>query len=452
MHKEGYAVDSDALRLIEKTNDWYTNSEDDFHKAISINGETYDLERMNFAKRLCADDANLIEIVEINTGGNEAANSKINDILKDNRFEVMYRKQVEEMSANGTVGCYIRIENALQYDNGEIQGGRIRLNYCSSLNIAPITVINDEIVECAFSGISKVGSKEYIAVVIFTIIDGTYHCKSVLLNQSGKEVKDFTTETILGNVKPFAIMRTAEVNNLKMIGYGYPKLLSAIPNLEILDLSYTIWRRDLEKADKIILVNEELCDRDENGDPLPLPPSKKKIFVQVGKNKLPETNSLWQEYNPTIRISEISESLEKALSMLSMSFGFGTRRYTFEAGKIMTATEYAGERQDAMQEINKQRGESINYITEIVNAIRWFYNSLNKSDSIPKLEVTVDFDDSYVEDRKSVAESMRNDALSFGIPKLQVWYFMKKYNLTEEKAQKLIAEIPKEGDGGELEE
>lgn len=437
--------------MIEYTNRWYTNTETDFHEAMSINGDVYDLERTNFAKRICADDANLIEVVEVNACPNTETNNIINEILKDNRFEVMYRKQIEQMSANGTVGCYIRVDDADYYDGGETRGGQIKLNYCSSLNIAPLTVINDEIVECAFSGYCTVDSKERVAVVIFTKENGTYTCKSVILNDSGKEIPELTQITVLGDVKPFAIMRTAEVNNLDMIGYGYPKLLTAIPNLEILDLSMTIWRRDLEKSDKILLVNDSLCEKDEKGNIIPMSKEKKKIFVQVGKDKLPDQDTLIQEYNPTIRIAEISESIEKALSMLSMSFGFGTRKYTFESGQIMTATEYAGERQDAMQEINKQRGESINYITEICEAIRWFYNALYGA-NLQELDVKVDFDDSYIEDRAAIAESMRNDALSFNIPKLRTWYFMKKYNLTEEEAAELVEEMPDEGDGSEDEE
>ena len=47
---------------------------------------------------------------------------------------------------------------------------------------------------------------------------------------------------------------------------------------------------------------------------------------------------------------------------------------------------------------------------------------------------------------------MRNDALSFGIPELQVWYFMKKYNLSEDEAKKLINQMPSNDEGDEGDE
>lgn len=418
---------------------------------MTINGEAYDLERMNFAKRLCSDDANLIEVVEINATVDDEDNDIINGILRDNRFDVMYRKQVEQMSANGTVGAYVKVDNAEIMDDGTFRGGDIKIQYCDTLNIIPLTVINDEIIEVAFVGQQIVALKKCYTLVLFTYKDGKYYASSFFFDEFGVEKKDLMQMVELGNVKPFAIMRTAEYNNLDMRGYGYPKLWNAIPNLKTLDLSMTMWNRDLEKSDKIILVNEGLMKHDEKGN-IKLDPKLKGLFVQVGNSKLPDEKSMWQEYNPTVRMSEITSSIETALSILSLSFGYGTKKYTFETGKILTATEYVGERQDAMQEINKQRYESIQYITELCKAIAYFYEQ-TQGKHIEVDSVMVDFDDTYIEDKTALVDSMRNDALSFGIPKLQIWYFMKKYNLTEEEAKELLDDMPEQDDGiEELEE
>lgn len=55
-------------------------------------------------------------------------------------------------------------------------------------------------------------------------------------------------------------------------------------------------------------------------------------------------------------------------------------------------------------------------------------------------EILVDFDDSYITDKEAELERKRNDALSFDIPKLTVWYLMDAYSLTEEEATKLVKE------------
>ena len=402
---------------------------------------------MNFAKRLCA-DANLIEVINIKSDEDETKNKIITELLNKNRFDIMYRKQVEQMGANGTVGSYVRVDNANVMSDGSVRGGDILINYCDTLNIIPLTVINDEIIECAFTGENIENKKIITTLVIFKIIDNVYHAISTTFDEFGKENQEKYTDITLGDVKPFAIMRNAEVNNLDMHGYGYPKLWNAIPNLKLLDLSYTMWSRDLKKSDKIILMNEVLCSHDKDGNIKDPNEEMKNLFVQLGQQeRLPQGEALWKEYNPVVRINDVRESIELALSLLSMSFGYGTKRYSFEQGRIVTATEYVGDRQDAMQDINKQRSESIKYISDLVNALKWFYNSTIKK-SLQYCDITIDFDDSYIEDRQAKLEAMRNDALSFGIPKLTAMYLSERYKLSIDEAMKLINEIPFEDDDG----
>lgn len=156
--------------------------------------------------------------------------------------------------------------------------------------------------------------------------------------------------------------------------------------------------------------------------------------------KLPEEKGLIQEYNPEIRIDQITKAFELALSILSMSFGYGTKKYSFENGQITTATEYIGERQDQMQELNRQRQEAIRYIQDICRAVMWFSNTFNGTSYDLETEVLVDFDDSYITDKETELERKRNDALSFDIPQLTIWYLMDAYSLTEDEAAALVAE------------
>lgn len=107
--KMGYRVNTKPYGYIDVANMWYRNEIiDDFHKRTTIQGEKYEIERMGFAKRGCADDANLCEIININMGTKEQT-AAVNNILDNNRFNVMYRKQLEHMSATGTVAAYIKL-------------------------------------------------------------------------------------------------------------------------------------------------------------------------------------------------------------------------------------------------------------------------------------------------------------------------------------------------------
>ena len=438
----GIPYNTKAQNIIRQCDDWYANKTTDFHKRTNVNGIAYELNSMNFAKRCCADDANLCEIVEINAGDETYQFDGINDILSANRFETMYRKQLEKLAASGTVGCYIRLDEATYLEDNRIVGGKIRINYVDGESVAPITVENDEVTECAFVGQDMDDGLDTFTVVVFRKDNNeSYTCDTFYFKDS-REVTDKRSSIQLGPVKPFAIMTSAEVNNIDdMEGYGYPKLYSSIPVLKALDLAFNILFSDLDKGEKMMFINELLAciQVDQNGKPY-LTPKQQEQFILLGE-KLPTQDSLIYEYNPELRIDAITKIFETCLSLLSMSFGYGTKKYTFENGQIKTASEYIGERQDCMQELNKQRGMAVQYITEIVHAIIWFSNTFNGMSWVEPEEIRVEFDDSYIEDKVSKLESMRNDALQFPeIPQIKMWYLMGKYNLSEEEAAQLVGQ------------
>ena len=455
LQKKGYTVNDKAMTVIQACDDWYSNRViEDFHKRKTINAIPYELSRLNFGKRCCSDDANLCEVLEINSGDGEQGNF-VNEVLNKSEFNTQYRKQLEKTSADGTTACYIRLDNATFMDNNSVKGGTIKLNYVEADAFMPLTVENDIVIEAAFSGSGLSKGKKQTTLVLFTMGDNDlYTAETHVFDDKGNELTDQETIVQLGDVKPFAVMRNAEVNNLDdMTGYGLPKLWGAIPALKVVDLCYNVLFSDLDKAEKVILINELLCEFDNDGKPK-LTTEQKKLFVFTGE-KLPEEKGMIQEYNPEIRIEQVTKSFELALSLLSMSFGYGTKKYSFENGQITTATEYMGERQDQMQELNRQRQEAIRYIQDICRAVMWFANTFQSKAFNLEQEILVDFDDSYITDREAELERKRNDALAFDIPELTAWYLMDAYSLSEEEARELVeAKVKKEeqNTGGEDED
>lgn len=456
INAKGYEVNTKAQQVIEVCDNWYANREDTkFHKRKTIQGIEYQLSRLNFAKRCCSDDANLCEVLEINAGGKEEQNKYVNAVLEASEFNTQYRKQLEKISATGTVACYVRLDGVEYLDNGKARGGMVRLNYVNADGFIPLTVENDIVIEAAFSGTALKGGREETTVVLFLCGDtGLYMAETHVFDWQGTEIKEQESTVNLGPVKPFAVMRNAEVNNLdNMEGYGLPKLWNAIPMLKALDLSYNVLYSDLDKAEKVVLISEVLCDFDEEGRAV-MSLEQKKLFVLLGEGKLPGEKTLIQEYNPIIRIDEITKAFELNLSLLSMMFGYGTKKYSFEGGQIKTATEYVGERQDALQELNRQRQEAARYIQDLCRAVLWFSNTFQGKNWNWEDEICINFDDSFITDRNSELESKRSDALSFSqISELTIWYLMDRYNLTEKEAEKIYGESqPDEDDDSETED
>lgn len=250
LQKKGYVVNDDAMTVIGACDDWYANRHvKEFHNRETVQGVKYELNRLNFAKRCCSDDANLCEVLEINAGSGEQADF-VNKMLAESEFNTQYRKQLEKTSADGTTACYIRLDNATLLDNGRAKDGDIKLNYVDADAFTPLTVENDIVIEAAFSGITlRAGKKQTTLVLFQKNKNGVYTAETHMFDDKGNEIKEQETAVILGNVKPFAVMRNAEVNNLDdMTGYGLPKLWNAVPMLKAVDLCYNVLFSDLDKA------------------------------------------------------------------------------------------------------------------------------------------------------------------------------------------------------------
>lgn len=449
----GYTYYEKAYAYINIANTWYRNEiVDDFHKRTSINGEKYEIDRMNFAKRGCADDANLCEVVSINVGeqskdGAENTQSEeIKRILRENQFDTMYRQQLERMSATGTVGAYIVLQDGEMYDDGTVKHGRIKINYCFAENYMPLRVVNGEVIEAAFSGTDITKNGKQTTLVLFLLVDGKYVSDTYIFDNNDNEISNSTIQ--LGEVKPFEVMRVAEVNNIRgMNGFGYPKVYGAIPTLKEIDLCNMVLNGDLSKGEKYVITNEAVVETDPTtGKPKERDPMWKKLFVFLGKKPIDGSGYI-QEYNPKIRVEEITKSFELCLSLFSMTFGFGSKKYTFENGQIQTATQYIGEKQDSMQELNKQRKEAENYISHLVLAMEWFSNTFCGTSFDLESEICIDFDDSFIEDKNSKIESMRADAQTFSdIPEFTIRYIMERFNVDRDEALKIYENRQDEDD------
>ena len=442
--RRGYKINDRAHQIIREADRWYKAEITDAHKRVTVQGQQYTLARMAFGRRMAADDANLCEVVEINAGGeNELQHDFVRDVLADNRFDTQYRKQLELTAAEGTTACYVWLDGAEVDDSGAIvRNGRIRLNYADALGYIPLTVENGDVLEAAFWGKDYTNTEKHTTLVVFTRdADGVYTQTVRVYDEDGKEVVQRGQEAVLGTVKPFAVMQTAQANTFDdMQGFGYPKMHNVIPVLLALDAAFTAFAGDIDTAEKIVLINEALCKFDEHGKPITPNEQMKRRFVMLGE-KLPDQKDLVHEIVPEIRVESFRTAIETLLSMLTLQFGYGSKKYTIDqTGAVTTATQYVGERQDMLMELNRQRYEAKQYITEIVRAILWYSNAFHGTAWDIDAEVRVEFDDSYITNKADQLAEMRNDILSgIGGAYVRKQYLMLKYNLTEEEAAKWAA-------------
>lgn len=441
IEQRGYTINTAAIDKLKAADEWYRGANDSWHTREGLQqGSTYEIEQLLFGKRLAADEAAFVELLEITA--NSSNLEQLWKVLNDNRIISEYRKQAEETAALGTTAAYISYEGADELENGTIgKNGRLCINYVEALSVFPLSVVRGVITEVAFVGQNRQEGKDFERLVMFTLTDkGTYQLDTVDFDMEDNSTRGgYTAE--LGEVKPFAIMRCAEVNSLdNMEGYGLPKIYTVIPYLKGLDAAYTVLLTDTESAEKITIVDEKLTTVDNSGNTSFPSDTLKNRFVKLAALPTQE-NGLVVEINPKIRIDECERTMEFDLSMASMQFGFGAKKYRLENGQITTATEYIGERQDAMQALNKQREEARQYIAGICDALNWFAATYAGGALYPEgTELTISFDDSFVEDTATKLERMRDDCRSFGNKKMKTQYLMQQYHIDEATALSWLEE------------
>lgn len=444
--RRGYTVNDEAYGIIALCDDWYRARITPSHARQTVAGVRYTVERMGFAQRLAADDANACEVVDIDPG--EAAYDAVNAVLRANRFDRQYRRQLELCAAEGTAACFVRLDGADVYPDGTLLGGEIRLTYVDASGYMPLSVDNGDVTEAAFWGTDMRRTGDVTRLVICTRgEDGVYGYETMTFGRRG-EMLGRPEYARLGKVRPFAVMRNADVNTFEhMQGFGLPKLYGVIPLLAALDSAFTGLMGDIDSAEKITLVNELLCRFDDEGTPVTPNEQLKRRFVLLGE-KLPEQQELVHEITPEIRIGAFRETIELILGLLSRRFGYGMKRYTLsDRGDDITATQYAGERHDMLQELNRQRFEAREYIRSIVAAVIWFMNEYRGARLPQDAEINVEFDDSCLTDRAELTEAMRRDVLDgIGGDETRKMYLMRRYNISEDEARGWIAREKHEDD------
>ena len=122
--------------------------------------------------------------------------------------------------------------------------------------------------------------------------------------------------------------------------------------------------------------------------------------------------------------------------------------YNFENGKITTATEYTGSRQDLVQSANKNQTPIETALIGILRAILWAAKTFQGANVDPDTAISVDWDDSYITDAETRMGQMRDDALSGILPRYK--YLAARYGLSEDAARKLAQEAQNENRQPEL--
>lgn len=425
---------------------WYDGNVRSFHKYQVYNGLSHvDCKRytMGMAKKVAEDWANLLlnEKVKITLEG-AAEQAFFDGVCKENNFAVKSNEMQELKSALGTVAYVVRASSVdVDRDTGKISGkdgAALKIDYVTAPNIFPLSWENGIVRECAFSSTVMYGGKEYTYLQIHRKgEDGNYIIENRLYQNSTEA--ELSTVKSMANVPPvvhtnspmpqFVIDRLNIANNVdNTLPMGIPAFANAIDQLKGVDVAYDSYVNEFVLGKKRVMVKPGAV-KDLDGNPV-FDPNELYYYV------LPEDTAdgnVIQPIDMTLRTAEHNAGLQDMLNALSSRCGFGENHYRFDSGSVATATQVISENSTMFRTIKKHEIVLEQVLTELCRIILRLGNSVMGMGLNEDVEISVDFDDSIIEDKQTdFARDMQ--MLNAGI--MNAWEFRARWMNEDEATAK----------------
>lgn len=436
---------------VKKWQSWYDGYVKDFHTYHVFNGQ-HRVECKRYSagmpKKVCEDMANLLmnEKVSITLGG-EAEQKFVDAVFQANNFWVKVNEMQELKSCSGTTAYIPRVMGAvINAESGEMLGkaDEIKMDYCTAGYIYPLSWENGHVTECAFTSGKVVDGKTYLYMQIHRKENGLYVIENLLFESDKGGLKEVDMRTVKGfeSVPPVIRTNSAErqfvldrlniVNNVDpSLPMGVSVFANAIDNIKGVDMAYDSYVNEFVLGKKRIMVKPE-AQKDIDGNPVFDPNDT--VFYVLPEDS--ESGSVIEPVDMTLRIADHASGLQDMLNMLSAKCGFGENHYRFNNGNISTATQIISENSTLFRTIRKHEIILKDVLVELCRIILRLGNAYMGATLDEDVEISVDFDDSIIEDTRSDNQDMRADVAA-GIIRPEL-YIAKKYGVSEEDALKMM--------------
>lgn len=452
LNKKGYdTVSSEHYRMVQVWESWYCSKVRGFHQYRINNGSNRvkcDRLSAGMAKMVSEDLADdlMNEKVKI-TLSDQTTNNYVDSVLQANNWAVQSSAYQERKGYTGTV-AYVPYLDGVEVDQegNVIAGtGEIRLNYFEASNIYPLSWQNGIVEECAFVSIHTLQGKKYAHIQFhvredtgeYTICNYVVECTKgagrEMDPEEWRELQPFaemSEKAYTGSdQRQFVIDRLNIVNNIDPDSpMGIAVFANAIDQLKGIDIAYDSYVNEFVLGKKRIFVAPEMLSMSESGDPVFDPNDV--TFYQLPEDSMKEKPLV--EVNMEIRAEAHSRAINDFLNILSVKCGFGTQHYRFENGNIQTATQVISENSDLYKTIVKHEIILDSVLKELVTIIIRLGNVIGKELN-ENAEITVDFDDSIIEDQGAERKEDRQD-VSMGA--MALWEYRKKWYHEDELTAK----------------
>ena len=448
---------------------WYQGYVKEFHKYTIPTGQGDLVEKvkmyLSMAKRSCEDYANLLLNEKCDIVIPEQPKKILDAILNETQFWSKGNALVEKTFALGNGAFVENVVDLIVNENGIIvdkSKAKITISTIDAEKIYPITFDDGKMVEVAFVydntteiifQIHLIDKQEYLEdgrinpnFGNYDIITEVYEKNAINLNVKNLPDKSYTFQT--GSpIAWFQAIKPNIVNNIDIDSpLGISSFANAISSLQSIDNTYDSLNNEIELGRKRIVASTEMINVDPTtGKNVNAFDPKDIVFYKISKNSV-DDKPLFQEVNGELRVDQIVNALNWQLNIFSSKIGLGNNYYKFtqEQG-IQTATAVVSQYSDLFRSIKKHEIVLENALRNLTKAIIYISNEFTNTPlgNIDDEDITIQFDDSIIEDKEAQKLSDRQDLLNGTMSKVE--YRMKWYGEDEDTAIKNLAKFTTNG-------
>ena len=453
----------DIATKMEVWQQWYKGCVDKFHKYKVYSGKKkLELERktLNLPAKVCQRWADLLlnEKVEINAS-DEYTQTKLNHLLKQVNFKVRGNNLLETAFAMG--GGFL-----IQYWDGE----KTNQKYITQEFMYPITYDSGRLTEAAFASKKTIDGKTYVYLEthLKDKLTGAYVVDNALLRTNDQKGGDggglvevdasfYEEHGIIpkwetGSLTPLFQRIAPNVANRDDFNspWGTSVFSGAVDIFASCDAIYDSFYKEFLLGKKRIFVTDGVANINyvKNGDnveTVEVFDPNDEVFYRIPE--MDDGTPPIQPVDMALRVGDHSTALQTQLNLLSQSVGFGSDGFKWDVGGVTTATQVISQNSEMFRTIKKHEAMLEDTLIDMAKGLL-YVEAVFGGDKAIKLdaEITVDFDDSIIED---TAEIKRQAMLELNVGLIsKAEYYRQVYKLGELQAleyeKKMLEEIAAE--------
>ena len=452
-------TNEDIATKMEVWKQWYKGCVDKFHKYKVYSGKkklSMERKTLNLPAKVCQRWADVLlnEKVEINVA-DEYTQAKLNHLLKQVNFRVRGNNLLETAYALG--GGFL-----IQYWDGE----KTNQKYVTQEFMYPITYDSGRLTEAAFASQKTIDGKTYVYLEthLKDPKTGLYVVDNALLKTNDAKLGDagglvevneqfYEEHGIIPkwetmSATPLFQRIAPNVANRDDFNspWGTSVFSGAVDIFASCDAIYDSFYKEFLLGKKRIFVTDGVANINyvKNGDEIDkvevFDPNDEVFYRIPDQEEVPPI----QPVDMALRVGDHATAIQTQLNLLSQVVGFGSDGFKWDLGGVTTATQVISQNSEMFRTIKKHEAILEDAIIDMARGLLYVEAAFGGDGAIKlDAEITVDFDDSIIED---TAEVKRQAMLELNVGLIsKAEYYRQVYKMGDQQAleyeAKMLTEI-----------